>query len=90
VPRFKVIVHRRVYKYLKKIKDRELKDRLISVILGLEDYPLILRRMDVVKLEGLEKTFRIRVGDYRIIFFVDKRNRLIYVTHLGKRESIYG
>jgi mRNA-degrading endonuclease RelE of RelBE toxin-antitoxin system len=30
-----------------------------------------------------------RVGRYRLIFCVDKKERTVFVTHLGKRESIY-
>ena len=89
MPEFKVIVHRGVYKFLRGLKDKEIKERIKEAILSLEKYPLSLRTMDVEKLEGLERTFRIRVGEYRIIFHVDKKNDLVYVTHLGKRKSIY-
>jgi mRNA-degrading endonuclease RelE of RelBE toxin-antitoxin system len=45
--------------------------------------------MDVEKLEGFERTFRVRIGRYRLVFHVDKKEKLIFVTHLGRRESIY-
>lgn len=86
---FKVFVHRRVFKFLKNLKNDALKNRLKEAILELENYPLALRRLDVEKLEGLERTFRIRVGDFRIIFYVDKREKVIYVTHIGLRGAIY-
>ena len=35
--------------------------------------------------ESIEKL----TGRYRIIFHVDKKKRVIFVTHLGKRESVY-
>ena len=41
------------------------------------------------KLEGLKRAYRIRVGEYRIIFLVDKEDKTIYITHIGRRESIY-
>jgi mRNA-degrading endonuclease RelE of RelBE toxin-antitoxin system len=43
----------------------------------------VLREIDAEKIKGLEKTFRIRIGKYRVIFFVDKTERTIYVTHTG-------
>jgi len=89
VPEFKVIVHKRVFKFLKNLKDEAEKKRLKEAIFKLENYPLTLRRLDVKKLEGLERTFRIRIGDFKIIFHVDKREKVIYVTHIGLRESIY-
>ena len=32
----------------------------------LENYPITLREMDVEKVKGLDKTFRIRIGEYKI------------------------
>jgi len=55
----------------------------------LAEYPLSLKELDVEKLQGVQRTFRVRIGRYRFIFFVDKKERTILVTHLGKRESIY-
>ena len=89
MPRFKVIVHRRVHKFFKGLEDEKVKYKLMEVMAELKDYPLALRRLDTRKLEGLKRTYRVRVGDYRIIFFVDKVEGLIYVTHVGRRESIY-
>lgn len=45
--------------------------------------------MDVEKVKGLEKTFRIRIGKYRVIFSVDKTERTIYVTHAKARKRVY-
>lgn len=89
MPRYRVFAHNRVLKSLRDLTDEALKARVREDIHKLADYPLPLREMDVEKLEGLERTFRARIGGYRIIFYVDKRERTIYVTHLGRRESIY-
>lgn len=89
MPSYTVIAHRRVSKALSDLGDQALKDRVRETIGRLVDYPLCLRELDVEKLEGFERTFRIRVGRYRIIFHADKKKRVIFVTHLGKRESIY-
>ena len=48
-----------------------------------------LRQMDVASIRGVDKTFRIRVGRYRIIFAVDKEENTIYVTHLDTRKRVY-
>ena len=69
--------------------DEKLKNKVKESIEKLADYPLILRELDVEKLEGIERTYRIRLGEYRIIFYVNKGQKTIYVTHAGKRESIY-
>ena len=45
--------------------------------------------MDIKKIKGLEKTFRIRIGKYRIIFQVDKIEKTIYITHAEARKKAY-
>lgn len=89
MPRYNVFAHKRVLKFLKDLAEEETKSKIKETIRKLADYPLTLREMDVEKLEGVERTFRVRIGRYRLIFHVDKRERVIYVTHLGTRESIY-
>jgi mRNA-degrading endonuclease RelE of RelBE toxin-antitoxin system len=45
--------------------------------------------MDIEKIRGLEKTFRIRIGKYRIIFHVDTSEKTVYVTHAEARKKAY-
>ena len=90
MPEYKVLAHRRVLKFLKSLRDERLKARLKEALAELQNYPIALRRLDVEKLEGLKRAYRIRVGEYRIIFLVDKEDKTIYITHIGRRESIYG
>ncbi len=89
MPRYTVIAHRRVESFLSELQEESVKERIKETIGKLADYPLSLRELDVEKLQGLERTFRVRIGRYRLIFHVDKKDRTIFVTHLGKRESIY-
>ncbi|PUA32621.1 MAG: hypothetical protein B9J98_03990 [Candidatus Terraquivivens tikiterensis] len=86
---YKVLAHRRVIKFLKNLQDERLKARLKEALAELQNYPIALRRLDVEKLEGLKRAYRIRVGEYRIIFLVDKEDKTIYITHIGRRKSIY-
>jgi len=45
--------------------------------------------MDAATIRGVEKTFRVRVGRYRIVFSVDKKEKTIYVTHVNTRKRVY-
>jgi len=89
VPKYKVVAHRRVQKFLITIKNENLKQTIINYITKLENYPLTLKNMDIKKIKGLQKTFRIRIGNYRIIFHVDKSKKTIYVTHAETRKKVY-
>ena len=88
-PKYKVVAHRRVQKFLISLKDENLKLAIINQMTKLEDYPLSLREMDTEKIKGLERTFRVRAGKYRIIFYVDHAEKTIYVTHAEARKKAY-
>ena len=89
MPKYNVIAHRRVHKFLSDLKDESLKNMVKDALTKLENYPITLREMDVEKIKGLERTFRIRMGKHRIIFHVNKTERTIYVTHLEARKKVY-
>jgi mRNA interferase RelE/StbE len=41
------------------------------------------------KLKGSEHHWRIRVGDYRIVYTIDDRRRLVEVTRIRHRNDVY-
>lgn len=43
----------------------------------------------VKKLQGSQHTYRIRVGDYRIVYSVEEKMLLIEVIRVGHRKEIY-
>ena len=87
--KYKVVVHRSVYKFLNGLTEKAIKETIKDHIAKLEDYPLSLREMNTEKIHGVEKTFRLRVGGYRVKFFVDKSERIIYVTDVKARKKAY-
>ena len=89
MPNYRVIAHRRVLRFLKSINNENQKNAILKTIENLDRYPISLREMDVAAVRGVEKSFRIRIGRYRIIFTVEKDENTIYVTHLDTRKKIY-
>ena len=71
-------------KYLEKIQSYE-RFKISQKILELEQNP---RPNGVVKLSGSDY-WRIREGDYRIIYLIDDANKKITVTKIGHRREIY-
>jgi mRNA interferase RelE/StbE len=64
----------------------EIKRRMAPVIDGLVVEP---RPHDVRKLAGHEKLYRVRVGQYRIIYELDDERMLIRVTRVRHRRDAY-
>ncbi len=47
------------------------------------------RPPDVTKLSGFEDVYRIRVGDYRVVYEIQDQRLLIFVIRIGHRGDVY-
>lgn len=65
---------------------KEVQDRLRPVIRALADEP---HPSGVVKLKGFRDQYRIRVGDYRVIYRVENDKLVVLVTNIGHRREVY-
>jgi len=72
----------------KELKKLSLTDRLqvIKAIQALADEP---RPVGVATLQGSKGLFRIRWGDYRIIYEIHVTELLIQVIKVGHRKEVY-
>ncbi len=64
----------------------DARQRILRRSIRLEADP---RPRGVVKLAGPEDLYRVRVGDYRIIYQVHDRDDLVLVVAIGHRREIY-
>jgi mRNA interferase RelE/StbE len=73
---------------LKELKrlDRKIIPRIISAVESLSNEPF---PTGIRKLQGADNTYRIRVGDYRIIYEVIKRRIVIVILHVRHRKDAY-
>jgi mRNA interferase RelE/StbE len=62
------------------------RNRLGSKIEALRDDPF---PAGCKKLSGLPDTWRVRVGDYRVIYQVHKTSLLVLVLTVGHRREVY-
>jgi mRNA-degrading endonuclease RelE of RelBE toxin-antitoxin system len=51
--------------------------------------PFFTAPHDLAKLKGRKGYYRIRIGELRIIFKVDKEPKKIYIEEIGYRKKIY-
>lgn len=72
-------------KFLKKC-DRQLTIRIIEKIELLKTYPM---PHDSKRVVGEDRTFRIRIGDYRVLYEVDWNKKLILIDKIDKRSKAY-
>jgi len=60
--------------------------RVIKKLDGLADDPL---PSGAVKLEGGENLYRLRVGDYRIIYEVERAIKKVTIHYIRHRRDVY-
>ncbi len=82
---YEIRLTKRVERQLSKLVP-EVQVRLKLAIDTLEENP---RPDGVKKLKGKDNQYRIRVGDYRIIYTIEDQKLLIVVVQLGARSDVY-
>jgi mRNA interferase RelE/StbE len=82
--KFEVILPKSVQKELNRLPD-DVANRIVARLTGLETSP---RPPDVKKLKGRD-AWRIRVGDYRVIYEIHDRVLQVVVVTIGNRRDIY-
>lgn len=83
----KIIFTKAIEKDVKKIKDQKLIAKITEVITNMEQVSAIEQLVAVKKLSGQQMAFRIRIGDYRLGFFLE--NNTIILARFLKRNDIY-
>jgi len=77
-------VSRAAEKQLKKIPPKD-QEKIVKSIINLGDFPYPHGYKKLLKREG----FRIRVGNYRIIYEIKKKEVVITIIAVGHRKEIY-
>ena len=62
-----------------------LQDRIIPKLLSLEDNP---RPFGTKKLRD-SSFYRIRIGDYRVIYSIDDRSAIVRILDIAHRRDVY-
>jgi mRNA interferase RelE/StbE len=66
--------------------DDALFARIDRRILSLSDNP---RLAGCKKLKGYKDVWRVRVGDWRIVYLIDDAAKLVTITHIAHRREVY-
>jgi len=82
--KYSVLVERYAQKQIMKL-DKKMIPLIKTAIAGLADNP---RPYGYKKLKG-EDAYRIRVGDYRVIYEIDDNITMVTVVSVGHRKDLY-
>jgi mRNA interferase RelE/StbE len=84
--KFEVRLSRRANRELLSL-DPTTRSRIIQRLEELGDSPF---PRGVAKLQGRADTYRVRVGDYRILYEVLRKEGLVLVEKIDHRSGVYG
>lgn len=79
---YKIFFRKRAKKFIDSLPKNE-RVRVTRAVMQLPDGE------DIKKIKGHEGFYRLRVGDYRILYTVDHGKLTVYVVDAGNRGQIY-
>ena len=82
---YKIIWKKSALKELYKIHKDSI-PRIVKVVESLISDPL---PSGVKKLSGSERTYRLRVGNYRVIYELEEDNLIIQIIRVRNRKDVY-
>lgn len=83
--KYSIVVNPHIEKTLSKVNAsdaRRIRDQIRNL-------PIDPRPSNSIKMKGEGDTYRVRVGDYRIIYEIHDKKLLILVINVGHRRDVY-
>ena len=85
MPKYSLEIKQSAQKELDALDDA-LFTRIDRKILALADNP---RPAGCKKLKGYKDQWRVRVGDWRVVYIIDDAARLVSITRIAHRREVY-
>jgi mRNA interferase RelE/StbE len=82
---YRLVIKTSAAKELGKVEPKTLRRRLVAAIEGLATDP---RPTGCEKLAGALEAYRIRQGDYRAVYAIDDKARIVTVVKIGHRREV--
>ncbi|HWS70508.1 MAG TPA: type II toxin-antitoxin system RelE/ParE family toxin [Thermoanaerobaculia bacterium] len=83
---YKILIKKSAAKELETIAGKKDRQRIAQRILALAENP---RPFGVEKLSGTNEKYRIRQGNFRIVYEIQDDTLVVYVVRIGDRKEIY-
>ena len=83
---YKILLKSSAAKEIQAVGSKEDRRRLVEKIAGLAVNP---RSQKTEKLAGYDDRYRIRQGQYRIVYFIEDSRREVTIFKVGHRKDVY-
>lgn len=85
--RYEIVYEPSARKDLRAILDWRVRNALEAAIAGLMDNP---RPHGCIKLSGKTDEWRVRVGEWQVIYRIEEGRLVVVVVRVGPRGGVYG
>jgi len=85
---FEIVIHKKFAKKLEKMERTQL-ERIAILMEVLKGEPIPWKKFDIKKIEGMKNTYRVRIGKYRLVYFIDENARTIHILKIETRQRAY-
>jgi len=85
---YQLKLHKSVTKFLKSALAKT-RQRIIDKLNLLQENPLTHPQLDIKAMQGLTDTYRLRIGQLRIIYQIQQDKLVIYLLTIGSRGDVY-
>ncbi|MFA4936632.1 MAG: type II toxin-antitoxin system RelE/ParE family toxin [Candidatus Methanoperedens sp.] len=82
---YSISFDKNVKKFLSELNQSQ-KERIRDKLLSFIENPF---SGDIKKIKGREDVFRLRIGDYRVLYILDNKEKSICIVKIDKRSRIY-
>lgn len=82
---YSIFFNKKVKKFISELNQSQ-RDRIKGKLLSFAKNPFT---GDIKKVKGKEDVFRLRIGDDRVLYILDNKEKSIYVVKIDKRSRIY-
>jgi mRNA interferase RelE/StbE len=79
---YRIVIKKRAKKFIDKLP----KNEQMRILAAIEELP---NGRNIKLMQGHENLFRLRVGEYRILYTVDNGELIVCVVDVGNRGDIY-
>jgi len=86
VASYRLLIKRSAAKELEAIAGKKDRERITQRILALAENP---RPPGVEKLSGTSEKYRVRQGDFRIVYEIQDDVLIVYVVRIADRKEVY-
>ena len=85
---YKIFLHRKAERDVQRLPNKVL-NRFEELMADLHIDPVPWEKWDLKYMVNLDDTYRVRIGDYHVVYWVNTDLHEIVILRVARRESVY-